>query len=68
MVTCSTPLSPLELREKVILARGRYNQGEITQEELYLAVDAYITALRAYKKRTGKQLSIPSRAYLLRAL
>jgi hypothetical protein len=58
----------LLLRDAVILARARYHRGEISVDALYAAADAYIAELRAYKKRTGKRMSIPNRAYLLRAL
>ena len=58
----------LTLRNDLIIARAKHQQGAITTDELYQSADAYIAALREYKKRTGKKLTIPSRAYLIRAL
>ena len=60
--------SMLDMRDHVIAARSRFHRGEITLDDLYAVADRYIAALREYKKRTGKRLAIPSRAYLLRAL
>lgn len=61
-------MTPLELRDKVIEARRLWGQGQLTTDELNATADKYIDALKAYKKKTGKKLSIPNRAYLLRAL
>ena len=58
----------LTLRNDLIIARAQHAQGTITTDALYLKADAYIAALREYKKRTGKKLTIPSRSYLIRAL
>ena len=62
-------MTPLELRSQVIVAKQQFGLGEITIDQLYAAADAYIEALREYKRRTGnKRLNIPSRGYLIRAL
>ena len=61
-------MTPLELREKVIESKRLYGQGLIDVDALYAAADAYIEALKAFKKRTHAKLSIPSRAYIIRAL
>lgn len=61
-------MTPLELRDKVIEARRLWGQGQITTDELNATADKYIDALKMYKKTTGKKLTIPNRAYLLRAL
>lgn len=58
----------LDLRDKVIDLIHRQHRGEATVDDLYAAADAYIAGLRAYKKRTGKRLTIPGRSYLIRAL
>ena len=61
-------MTTIELRTQVIEAKQRFGRGEISVDDLYAAADAYIAALKTYKKATGKKLSIPSRAYLIRAL
>ena len=61
-------MTPLELREKVIESKRLYGQGLIDVDALYAAADAYIEALKAFKKRTKAKLAIPSRAYIIRAL
>ena len=61
-------MTPLELREKVIESKRLYGQGLIDVDALYAAADAYIEALKAFKKRTHAKLNIPSRAYIIRAL
>ncbi len=61
-------LSPLDLRARVLDVRSAYQSGQCPIEALYTAADDYIAALREYKKRTGRKLTIPSRAYILRAL
>ncbi len=61
-------MSLLELKDKVIVVRNAYQHGQVPIEELYKATDAYIAALAEYKKRTKRRISIPSRAYLIRAL
>lgn len=61
-------MTTLELRTQAIEAKQRFGRGEISVDDLYAAADAYIAALKTYKKATGKKLSITSRAYLIRAL
>lgn len=61
-------MTALELREKVIEAKRLFGQGLIDVDALYAAADAYIDALKAFKKRTKAKLNIPTRAYLIRAL
>jgi hypothetical protein len=60
--------SPLVLRDALIVARQRFGQGQITVDSLYAAADAYIDALRQYKRTAHKRMAIPSRAYLIRAI
>lgn len=58
-----------EIRNKLIETKQRFGRGEVGIDELYAAADAYIAAIREYKKRTkNKRLSIPSRAYIIRAI
>jgi hypothetical protein len=66
--TPTTTPSLLDLRARVIAVRGAQQHGQASIEDLYAAADAYIAALRQYKRRTGRRLTIPNRAYLLRAL
>ena len=61
-------MTGLEYNTALKVAKAKYQAGEITIDELYAAADVYIKFLRDYKKRTGKRLSIPSRAYLIRAV
>lgn len=61
-------MTALELRSKLLEAKQQYGRGEITVDALYAVADAYIDALKAYKKASGKRLTIPSRGYLIRAL
>ena len=58
----------MELRDKLIEAKRLYGQGAIDVDALYAAADAYIDALKAFKKRTKAKLAIPSRAYIIRAI
>jgi hypothetical protein len=58
----------LVLKDRVRLARSAYQHGQAPQSTLDTAADAYIAALKAYKRRTGRKLSIPSRAYIIRAV
>lgn len=58
-----------ECRNQLIEAKQRFGRNEITTEQLYAAADAYIEAIKAYKKRTGnKKLPVPNRGYLIRAI
>ena len=61
-------MTALELKEKLLDAKSQYRQGAIDIDALYAAADAYIDALKAFKKRTKAKLTIPTRAYLIRAL
>lgn len=61
-------MTPLELRSRLIDAKKEYGQGRITVEQLYEHADAYIDALKAYAKRTGKKVPIPTPAHIIRAL
>jgi hypothetical protein len=60
--------TPMDLRNELIDTKRRFGQGAATIDVLYSAADAYIAALKAFKKSTGKRLTIPSRAYLIRAI
>jgi hypothetical protein len=59
-------MTPLELRDQVIWARQAWGRGEIGLDELYRAADVYIESLKAYKRKTGKRLGIPSRHQVIR--
>lgn len=61
-------MTPMDLRNQVIEARQKYGRGEITVTELHTVADRYIESLKEYKRVKKVKLSIPSRAYLLRAL
>ncbi len=61
-------MTPIELRTKLIDAKRAFGRGEITIEQLYAAADAYIDAIKEFKKRTGARIAVPSRAYLIRAV
>ena len=62
-------MNPQELRNAFIATKHRWGRNEATVEELYAAADAYIEAIKEFKKRTkNKKLAVPTRAYLLRAL
>lgn len=63
-----TTASPIDLRSKLQAARAAHQQGQIDIDALYAVADEYIAALRAYKTRTGRRISIPSRAYIIRAV
>jgi outer membrane protein assembly factor BamD (BamD/ComL family) len=58
-----------EARNNLIYAKQKFGRNEITIDELYDTADAYIEAIREWKKRTGdKKFKIPSRGYLIRAI
>lgn len=62
-------MTALDLRDKFIEARKLFFAQQITIDDLYKAADAYIEAIKAFKKKTSnKKLRIPDRAYLIRAL
>jgi len=59
--------SPLQLKSDFQETRKAFYAGNATQEQLFSAADAYIDALKAYKKRRKlHRLAIPTRAKLLR--
>ena len=58
-----------ECRNALIIARQQFGRGEVTIDQLYAAADAYIEAIKEFKKRTkNKRLKVPSRGYLIRAI
>ena len=58
-----------ELRTQLLETKHRFGRGEATIDDLYAAADAYIEAMKEYKRRTGdRNLRIPARGYLIRAL
>lgn len=60
-------MNPQEYRNQLIEAKQRFGRNEITTDQLYAAADAYIDAIKDFKKRTGnKKLPVPSRGHLLR--
>jgi hypothetical protein len=61
-------MTPMQARTHLIQTRAAYAAGSATIDQLYEAADAYITALKQYRKASGKNVTIPSRAYVIRAL
>lgn len=62
-------MSALEYRDQMIIAKQKFGRGEISIDDLYAAADAYIEAIRQFKKRTNnKKLRVPDRAYVIRAI
>lgn len=61
-------MTPMELRNKVIEAKKAFGRNEITVDELNAIADKYIEALKKFKKDKKAKITIPSRAYLIRAL
>jgi hypothetical protein len=61
-------MTPMQARTNLIQVRSAFAAGTATISQLYEAADLYITALKAYKKASGKKVAIPSRAYVIRAL
>lgn len=58
-----------DYRNAAIEAKKQWGRGEISIDSLYLAFDAYIEAIKEFKKRTkNKKLHTPDRGYLIRAL
>lgn len=58
-----------EYRSQLIVAKQQFGRNEISTEQLYAAADAYIEAIKEFKRRTGnKKLPVPSRGYLIRAI
>ena len=62
-------------REQVWQARkalgeaiARQKRGEVGLNQVYRAADAYIAAIRAHTKATGRKLPVPSRAKIIRLL
>lgn len=66
----TTEINPkaAELRAKLLDAKAAHLRGKITAEQLHAIADEYIAFLKDYRKRSGKKFSIPSRAYLIRAI
>ena len=60
-------MTALDLKFAAKAAQAQHARSEITTDELYTAVDAYIKAIREFKKRTKAKISIPSRGCILRA-
>jgi len=60
--------TPMQLRNRLIESKKQYGRGEISVDELLAVADAYIAAIAAYKKATGKRFSIPNGGYLIRAI
>jgi len=42
--------------------------GQATSAQVNAAAEAYIAAIRAHAKATGRKLPVPSRAHVVRAL
>ena len=61
-------MNGLYYREQLKKAKALYSKGEITIDDLYAVADAYIVYLKEYKRKSGKKLTIPNRAYLIRAI
>lgn len=61
-------MTPMELRNQLIKAKKAFGRNEITINELHAAADKYIEALKKFKKEKKAKISIPSRAYIIRAL
>ena len=61
-------MTAIELKEQLRLAKGAFHRGEIDIDALYAAADAYIEAIKAFKKRTKAKISVPTRGYIIRAV
>ena len=63
------PSSPVMIARTGLLdAIARHKRAEIPTSELYAAADAYIAEIRAYGKRIGRKVPVPSRAGIIRQL
>ena len=60
-------MTPLELKDKLCKAIKAHGRGEVDEDALFAAADAYIASLKEYKKQTGKKFKLPSRGYIIRA-
>jgi len=60
-------MSALDLKFAMQEAKKKFGRGEIGENELFEAADAYIDAIREFKKRTKAKIAVPSRGYILRA-
>jgi hypothetical protein len=60
--------TPMELRNAFLQAKRLHSQGLISTDALYAAADAYIIALKDYRRSSKRQFAIPTRAYLIRSL
>lgn len=58
----------MQARTTLVLDIARHNRGEISGDALNASADAYIDAIKAHAKATGKKLPVPSRAKVIRAL
>ena len=56
----------LELLERFVLLRARYQRREVTLEAVYAAADEYIDSLKEYRRETGRKVPLPTRAALMR--
>lgn len=61
-------MTALDLKFKLQEAKKQFGRKEITIDQLYVAADAYIDALKEFKKRTKAKISIPNRGYVIRAI
>lgn len=68
--TTLTDLTPIDILAVLRARHNSYQHGRdgITWEQVTEAADAYIAKLRAAKKAGRLRGSVPSRAYILRAL
>lgn len=57
-----------DARTHLIDTIRRHKRAEVSLEVLYAAADAYIAAIQAHAKATGRKFPIPRRGYLIRAL
>lgn len=61
-------MSPMELRNQLKEVKKSFGRNEATEQQFIDAADQYISALKDYKKKTKAKISIPNRAYLMRAI
>jgi len=61
-------IHPLEARTKLIRAKRKFGDGEVSITELHAAADEYREAMRQHAKAKGLKIRIPSRGYLIRAI
>lgn len=46
----------------------RHKKAEATYEDVTASADAYIAAIKAHAKATGRKMPIPNRGYLIRTM